>query len=419
MTGQRITARGFSILEMALLILLIGMLLVFAFATMPRLDERTRLDRTAVLLGDVSDALLGFAAVNGRLPCPDTSPVPNGLEGSGAVSGCTAGDISGLVPYREIGLADEVRDRSHIPVRYAVYRNATAEADLATLPNRFVPVLPGDPPTLTTYTGLPDDPAVVTPPLGINKVRLQPDQRNDLDFCLALRNARAAAPDVAFVHTLDPPGIANVAFVLASAGVSDADGDGVDGAFDGAQEGAGGITFESPDRRRDTTYDDLVLAMPLGELDSRMACTTVTVATTSSANISIAASHALAQAEDSVWAAELGVTSAEVAVASSAIAVVMGAITIWAAANDLALASAGCVAALADICAALPFAIAGLTLSIIAEVAAVATVVIAALSLVEANKALVAAEDTIPGVYAHALKTLQDALDADARGGQL
>ncbi|MCG6872527.1 MAG: type II secretion system GspH family protein [Gammaproteobacteria bacterium] len=426
---------GFSLLELAVLLVIIGMLLLVAVLAVPVLTERGRLDTTQVTMDDVAEALVSFAAIHSRLPCPDINL--DGLEGTAGV--CAAADVVGRVPYRDLGFPDPVLDEAHLPVRYAVYRNSAATADLAAkpVPNRFIPVLPGDPPTLTLYTGLPDNPEIVTvvppevplpyiTPLGINPVRVTTTATNDLDFCLALRTAKAAADSASYVHTLDLGGATpafNAAFVLASGGVEDADGDTSDMAFDGVNEGAAGVDFESPARRRSDSaagpYDDVVYAMPFGLLESKMSCSAITIGVTSSANVAIAAAHALVQGEDAEWSAELAVNQAELAVASSAFSVVMGAITIWVAANDVALATAGCVAALPDICAAeVPGGIA-LGLAIAAEVAAVATVVLAAIALVEANEALDAAEATIPGLYDHTEKTLQDAIDADARGGQM
>jgi type II secretory pathway pseudopilin PulG len=320
--GGASTQRGVTLIELAVILVIVGLMLVVAIAVMPRLTERSRLDTTKdVTIYDVRQALISFAATNGRLPCPDTSSPPNGLEGGGATSGCAdpPADVVGKVPYRVLGFSDPVLDTAHLPLRYAVYRNVNGvdaeDADLAALPNRFIPVLPGVPaahrdpfPTdLCTAAGFsdtsPDDlsqglsPVLSTP--------AAPPHENDLDFCLALRNAKAAASSPSYVYTLDLGGATpsfNDAFVLASGGVEDADGSGGDIAFDGVNTGLD-TSYESPARRRGRGYDDIVYAMPFDLLESKLTCAAITVGVSSAANASIASAEMLVRAEDLAWLA--------------------------------------------------------------------------------------------------------------------
>lgn len=421
---------GFTLIELSVLMVIIGMLVLLAILAVPVLSDRERLSTTDVTMDEVSEALVSFAAINSRLPCPDING--DGLEGTAGT--CAATDVVGRVPYRELGFSDPILDEAHLPIRYAVYRNAEATADLAALSNLFVPVLPGDPPTLRTYTGSPPGPPLdlVTFPAvtnlitadGINPVRDTSTAINDLDFCLALRNAKTAASDIEFVHTLDDINRPNSAFTLVSGGVEDADGDAVDQAFDGVNEGVGEVDFESPNRRRNDSstaslvYDDRVFAMPFNLLESKLSCAAATISVTASANVAIAAAHVLVLAEDAYWSAELGRQSALVAQIFSDFAVVTGGIAIWVASNDLAGAIGACTAAVALSCGAVVAAGVGLALAIAAEVAAIATVVLTAIALAEADKALTAAINTVPGVFDHAEKTRLDAIAADTVGGQ-
>jgi hypothetical protein len=59
------------------------MLLLIAAQAIPLLSERQRLDTTDLTMDDVSQALVSFAAINGRLPCPDVNG--DGLEGTAGV----------------------------------------------------------------------------------------------------------------------------------------------------------------------------------------------------------------------------------------------------------------------------------------------------------------------------------------------
>lgn len=147
--------RGFTLVQTAVLMVVmgIGLLLVARLALPPQ--QRPKLDQTKAELVAVGEVLISFAAARGRLPCPDVNG--DGLEGTGGI--CAPGDVVGKVPYRDLGLPDPVEDQRDLPVRYAVYRNPAATADLVLESNRFIPFLPGDPSTLTelvgNYTGLP------------------------------------------------------------------------------------------------------------------------------------------------------------------------------------------------------------------------------------------------------------------------
>lgn len=87
---------GFTLLEMAIVLLIIG--LMFGGLLMP-LSERLnaqRYNETEDTLGEIKDALLGFALDQGRLPCPDTSG--DGVENSPCLS------VEGTVPWVTLGV---------------------------------------------------------------------------------------------------------------------------------------------------------------------------------------------------------------------------------------------------------------------------------------------------------------------------
>lgn len=96
---------GFSLIEMAvvlfIVVLLLGSLLV-PFATQV---EQRRIAETQKTLEEVKEALIGFAVVNGRLPCPDQMTAGagsnDGLEDSPGV-GCTA--YVGNLPWATLGV---------------------------------------------------------------------------------------------------------------------------------------------------------------------------------------------------------------------------------------------------------------------------------------------------------------------------
>lgn len=429
--------RGVSLIELAVILVILGLMVVVAISVVPVLTERARLDTTSdVTIDDVGRALVDFAASNGRLPCADTTPAPNGFEGSGGAPGCAdaPGDTVGLVPYRTLGFPDPVLDESHLPLRYAVYRNAeggiSGNADLAALTNRFIPVLPGDPATadFPVVDGALEDETPLLVSEGLNTNRKMPDNQNDLDFCLALRNAKSAGASTDYVHTLDLGGASppfNSAFVLASGGVEDADGDGTDIAFDGVNEGAGEVDFESPARRRNDSavlaqvYDDLVYAMPFDLLESELSCAAITVGVNASANVANAAAHMVVQTEDLLWVAEQAVGSNETTITLAELSVALAVLQeVTAIADGIAYGlNAACTLTSTD-----SAAIAG----------AVATGIAAAVGIGLSSYALTLANQQINLNNAALAQAIQDAVvtndiaaricidavNADQRGGQ-
>jgi prepilin-type N-terminal cleavage/methylation domain-containing protein len=106
---MRRRARGFTLIEIAvalfIITLLVGSLLV---PLTTQVDQRMTSD-TQKTLEEIRDALVGFAVVNGYLPCPDTGT--NGAEnintGTGLCTTITSNVAVGRVPYADLGLGTQ------------------------------------------------------------------------------------------------------------------------------------------------------------------------------------------------------------------------------------------------------------------------------------------------------------------------
>jgi type II secretory pathway pseudopilin PulG len=104
---------GFSLVEMAVVTLLVGIFLTMGLAAFKASQDAQAVSQTLSKQSAIKDALIGYLRRNGRLPCADVNfTAPDGVENRS-----TAGDPTtacattpsnarfGLVPYATLGLA--------------------------------------------------------------------------------------------------------------------------------------------------------------------------------------------------------------------------------------------------------------------------------------------------------------------------
>lgn len=117
------TVRGFTLVEMAMVMLIIGLLLGGLMPTLSAQMEAQRVSETRKQLEDIQQALIGFAAANGRLPCP-ANATSNGEESPLGGGNCSNFN-DGYVPAATLGLTavdsqGRALDAWNNPIRYAV-----------------------------------------------------------------------------------------------------------------------------------------------------------------------------------------------------------------------------------------------------------------------------------------------------------
>ncbi|MCZ2406920.1 MAG: type II secretion system GspH family protein [Burkholderiales bacterium] len=135
-------AQGFSLVEMALVLLIVGLLAaVFLPATNTLLDNNRRKE-TRAKLEALEQAMVRFVVVNGRLPCPANGALAAGSPEQGleqphpGTAACTAAGLdNGVVPWRTLGLAQgDAMDAWNTMVSYRVWAGATVAASALTRP---------------------------------------------------------------------------------------------------------------------------------------------------------------------------------------------------------------------------------------------------------------------------------------------
>jgi prepilin-type N-terminal cleavage/methylation domain-containing protein len=121
--------RGFSLTELAVVLVIVALLIGGMLLPLASQDELRRTQDTQKLLKEAQEALTGFAAAYGRLPCPAMA-ASNGLESFAAGGSASDGNCSnfydGFLPATSLGLAPANQngllvDAWNQPIRYAVY----------------------------------------------------------------------------------------------------------------------------------------------------------------------------------------------------------------------------------------------------------------------------------------------------------
>lgn len=116
------TTAGFTLIEMAIVVALFGLMVGGGLLGLGQFLDQIALKETEKSFAKVEKALSLYVLQEGWLPCPDTT-------GDGVMdvagSACTAGSLNtpvqGMVPYRDLGLMrDDATDGWHVPLTYVV-----------------------------------------------------------------------------------------------------------------------------------------------------------------------------------------------------------------------------------------------------------------------------------------------------------
>lgn len=89
---------GFSLLEIAIVMVVIGLILGGILIPLSSQFEKQDRDKTALTLPEIQKAVVGYALANGRLPCPDADG--DGTEDLAVT--CTT--VEGSVPWVDLGV---------------------------------------------------------------------------------------------------------------------------------------------------------------------------------------------------------------------------------------------------------------------------------------------------------------------------
>lgn len=94
--------QGFTLVEMSVVLIIIALLIGGFLTPLSKQVDQLRIESTQKKLTEIKESLLGFAIINGYLPCPDDDD--DGMENSTACAG------EGDLPWADLGLNEGRRD---------------------------------------------------------------------------------------------------------------------------------------------------------------------------------------------------------------------------------------------------------------------------------------------------------------------
>ena len=298
---------GFSLVEIGVVLMVLGVLSVGGVAYWRTAGQQRVTVAERDLLGRAEQAMLGFAHAQYRLPCPDTNS--DGIEDCGVPG--SINHVGGL-PWLTLQLPEAAAAQFKFGVYRAPHVNAWLDTDLSVAKDRMRPLVP------------------VASAGTVAAADLLLGSTNLLDFCAALTLASSAPATAASLAVMDsritPAARRPMAFVIASPGLLDADGNG--DRFDGLNSTASTAlpTFEAANRNINDSYDDRLLAMGFDKMFAQLNCGPAMSAighshfnaSLSAAIMQLAISDHYAQLQVSVLLAAAGVASGVAGVSSAA-----------------------------------------------------------------------------------------------------
>lgn len=105
------TRRGFTLIELTIVLVIVALMVGGMVVPLSTQFAARRTSENDRLLTEIRDALIGFAIVHGRLPCPMPTTMNNpadsayGAAGTATATGCLNGE-EGYLPWKALGVAE-------------------------------------------------------------------------------------------------------------------------------------------------------------------------------------------------------------------------------------------------------------------------------------------------------------------------
>jgi prepilin-type N-terminal cleavage/methylation domain-containing protein len=101
------TNLGFTLVEMAMVLAIVALLMAGLLPSLSSQVEQQRRAETRKQIDVIQQALMGFAVINGRLPCPSTTTDPADTNYGAEDATCTSAPTSeGYLPWKTLGVPE-------------------------------------------------------------------------------------------------------------------------------------------------------------------------------------------------------------------------------------------------------------------------------------------------------------------------
>ncbi len=97
---------GFTLVEMAVVLVIVGLLLGGLLMPLSAQIERQRIRATQDALDEIREALIGYAIIHGAFPCPTTQGDPADANYGAPDPLCAAPVAEGYLPWKTLGVAE-------------------------------------------------------------------------------------------------------------------------------------------------------------------------------------------------------------------------------------------------------------------------------------------------------------------------
>jgi prepilin-type N-terminal cleavage/methylation domain-containing protein len=94
---------GFTLIEMAMVLMIVALLLGGLLPTISSQVEQRHMTDTRKQLDEIQQALIGYAIINGKLPCPAKPSIATGSANAG-MADCTL--TTGVLPWATLGVTE-------------------------------------------------------------------------------------------------------------------------------------------------------------------------------------------------------------------------------------------------------------------------------------------------------------------------
>jgi prepilin-type N-terminal cleavage/methylation domain-containing protein len=117
---------GFTLIEISIVLFILALVLGGLLPTLSSQVEQRHLTETRARLDEIKEALIGYAIINGRLPCPASSSTNGKEDPTSGTGSCThPHDNNSYVPAATLGLSGTdssglIEDAWGNPIRYGV-----------------------------------------------------------------------------------------------------------------------------------------------------------------------------------------------------------------------------------------------------------------------------------------------------------